>query len=259
MVRALTNDELTLLRSENQTSRLYLALPQPAIVFQAQINQSFPTRDKILEISYDNAIGNYTDVIADMTLLIGTTAGAHDVGITRIRAAATPTKLYIAETSEIPFADDQYLTVLASWEPWPRHVRIDGAKQPQMDATVKYSDQHRWCDPVPILGPHRVAKLINGSATLHFDASSSWVIGSSISAYSWFAPGATTTTGMNTATPTITYTAPGSYYVGCTVTAANGKSFAGYRVVYIYDDAYPPITQFNLDRCVGRFSTVLMP
>ena len=255
MVRALTNDELTLLRSENQTSRLYLALPQPAVVFQARINQDFSSLDTVLEINYyDVTYGNYTKILPDMTLLIGTAPGAYDIGTTRIRASATPTKLYIAETSEIKFSRNQYLTVIASWEPWPRHIRIGQDKRSRIDSTILYSDQHKNFDPVPVFGPHRVAKLSNGQVTLNFDASNSWVIDSAITQYSYSAPGASSTSGMNTATPTITYNMPGTYYVSCTVTAANGKSFTGYRMVYIYDDEHMPITQFRLNRCSGKIS-----
>ncbi|WP_152965605.1 PKD domain-containing protein [Thermanaerothrix daxensis] len=111
-----------------------------------------------------------------------------------------------------------------------------------MDYDIAYSDQHSAFTPVVCLGPDRVLKLTGSSVSTQLDASASWVIGSTISSYSWSViRGPATLSNANTATPTLTATAPGRILIGCTVTASNGKSSTGYRNVYVYSDTSPAV------------------
>jgi PKD repeat protein len=254
----ISDAEKAYLRSPGQHSKLYLGFPSPATIFAAVVNQTFTTTDMITEIIYDGeGAYDYTDILPGMTVWIGSAAGLRDLGMCRIRKAAIEHTIYIGETSEIPWAENVHITVKDDFGLWPKHIFRDDEHVVFMDYDIAYDDdQHVDFDPAPVLGPDAVLfyqGTLGGSNTVHthFDASASWVIDSSISAYSWSAPGASATSGMATATPTITYDAPGTYRVSCLVTAANGKSFTGYRKVLVYDATEPPITQFMLRSCSG--------
>lgn len=238
MARAATSPELTLFRSPGHGSKLYAAVLAPATVYTARINQSFSTLDQVLELTYDTGSGTLSDVLPDMTLLVGSSAGAHDIGICRVRSI-DGTKVYIGETSDVRFANDQYLTILRDWSLWAKHVLIS-AGVPYMDGGIAYSDQHASFDPVPVLGSHRVLKLESATVSASFDGSGSYVYDSSISGYAWTAPGSSSSSGMTTATPTITWNAVGWHPIYLTVTAANGKSFFAVRWVYVWSDDDPP-------------------
>ncbi len=253
MTRAATTAELAILRSDGLAARLYAVIDQPVAVYQCQVNQSFETHDKVAEVTYDNASGTLANALPGMTVLVGSTAGAHDRGLARLRKTPTSSVLYLGEGSEIEWADDLYLTVLDEFSIWPRHVRVTAAGDVYMDYDTAYSDQHSACTPVPCLGPDRALKLSGASVAAQFDASDSWVVGSTISSYAWAVlRGSATLTDANTATPTLTATAAGRILLRCLVTAANGKSFYGYRNVYVYDDANPP-TEIVLEDFSGSF------
>lgn len=250
-MRAITSDELIKLRGA-QFSRLGLAFFQPTTVYTARVNQS--TFDNPLaQITFDAGSGTLSDAKAGYTLLIGSTAGASDHGVARLRKDAASGVLYIGETSELTAADNDYLTVLREVDLWPRHVRLQGTTA-LMDYDVAYSDQHANLDPYPVLGPDQVLALpTGGTVSAAFSAVDSWVLGSTITAYSWSAPGASATANLTTATPTITYNAAGTYSVRCTVTAANGKTATGYRQVLVYSAAAPLEQDFVLDDCSGDY------
>jgi hypothetical protein len=254
MPRALTSDELSALRSD-QATILWLDVDVPPVVFTCQVNQTFTTLDKILEVTYDNVTsGTYTDVLPGMTLLVGTAAGLADLGMCRIRKSATSTKLYLGEHADIKWADNAYLTVIDDWNIWSREKRTLADGTQYMDSEIVYSDQHSAFCPIVNAGPaRRVAKLTGAFVDLQFDLSGSWVIDSTISAYSVSAPGSVSVTGGTTAMPTIRYNAAGRYRVAFTVTAANGKSTTAYRTVRVWSDAVPLISDFTLDSCRGSY------
>lgn len=261
MARVATDAEKAYFRTDGQHSQLYLAFPQPAIVFKARVNKIAIVKDMIIEVPYDTVTyGAYTSIVPNMTLLVGSAEGGHDLGIARIRKAATSTMLYIGETSEVKFADNVYLTVIDEYGLWPRHkyVQAGPAHVDYMDRDIAYTDQHSLLDPVPVLGPDRVLfyqGTLGGANTIvtTMDGSGSYCLGSSISAYLWTAPGASATSGLTTATPTFTYNAPGTYRITCKVTAANGKYFTGRRTIVVYDNTAQPVSDFRLSSCSGDY------
>ena len=258
MARALTADELTALRTDGQTCRLYLAVHVPTVVFTARVNGATSSDDRVAGVAFDGGSAGYANALPDMTVYVGSTAGAHDRGIARLRVTPTGTSgtLKIGETSDIDWTDDDYLTVVDEFALWPRHLRITSGGTVYMDYDEAYTDQHEDCDPVPVLGPAATVVWLTGSTVdVEFDASDSWVPGSTITAYSWTATGASATADMNTDAPTITYNAAGTYRVQCTVTADNGKTTTGYRYVFVYTTASPPATVFQLEQCSGSWGT----
>jgi PKD repeat protein len=259
MTRAITAPELALLRLDRQHTKLFVALPAAPVVFAARVNQTFTskTRDMCVQVTFDGVTtGAYTDILPGMTVLFGTTAGGWDVGIARVRLAATSTLLKIGEMSDAYLDNDQYITVVRDFAPWACQPRIL-ANTIKMDWGVAYSDQHTKFSPFPVWGSDRVAKLPDGetpTVTLAFDASRSYCPGSTITGYSFSAPGASATADMTTATPDITYNADGTYIVYLTVTAANAKTTTASRIIYIYSSAAPAL-ECELGQCGGSLDS----
>jgi hypothetical protein len=204
----------------------------------------------VTEITFDGGSGTLGNVLVGMTLLVGTSAGSRDKGTVRIRKTPGASTFYIGATSEVEWANDLYLTVIDDFELRAKLPQVL-SDQIYVDWDVTYVDQHANFAPVPVMGPHAVLKLIDGSVDFEPDGSGSWVLGSTISSYAWAAPGASATADLNTNSPTITYNSPGWKRISCTVTAGNGKSSTGYRRVYVYDDEHLPAEDFELISCHG--------
>jgi hypothetical protein len=256
--RAATSPELVKLRSDNQSTQLYLTIHQPATVYTARLAAVPSSTDKVAEITYNTGSGTLANVLQDMTLLIGSSAGAHDYGIARIRKDGTTTAgtFYIGEISDVLWVSNCYLTCIDSFDLWPRHINIasDGTT-PLMDYDVAYTNQNETAGavPTPIMGPPAVLWLRGASVAYSPDASSSWVKDGTISAYSWACTGATVTNGT-TATPTITFDTLGTYRLDLTVTGSNSVTFTGHRVICVVDESHGVTTNFTLDNCAGNMS-----
>lgn len=255
--RAMTSEELELVRSDSQSSRLYLSIIEPVTVYSARVNQTFTTKDRVVQIAFDGGVGTLSDVKPGMTMYVGTTPGGYDAGEVRIRKAPIAGTFYIGETSDVLWDNDLYLTVVDQFGLWARHINIV-SNVPYMDWDIPYSDQHEDTNPIPILGPRLVPVWLSeltGEVTVPFDASLSYTFeDTAISGYAWTFPGASATSGTTTATPTATYDTPGRYLAQCTVTADNGKTTTAYIYVCVYSEENPPITQFDLTGSVtGSF------
>jgi len=255
MAREITVDELALQRSDTQWSKLYCGFKIDNTIYTARLDIVPTSTDLVHTIAFDTGSGTLGDVKPGMTLYVGTSAGAYDLGMCRIRKDPVAGVFYIGLTSEINWQANCYLTVVDDFDLWAKHAVIaDSALT--MDVDVEYDDQHTDFNPVPIMGSHAVLWLDDATVDVDFDASDSWVFDSTISAFAWTAPGSSASSGMATATPAITYDAPGIYRVYCEVTAANGKVTTGVRYVFVYDrDENQPATVFQLSQAVADYET----
>lgn len=237
---------------------MYLTIDTPATVYTARLAAVPSSTDSVVSITYNTGSGTHTDILADQTMLIGTSAGADDLGQVRIRnltgIGAVSGTFNIAEESHVNWSSGAYLTVLDEFPPRPRHPRSVGTTQ-YMDYDVAYSDQNSHCDSVPVLGPAYVAWLTGSTVSITPDASQSWALNNTITGYAWTATGASATSGTTTATPTLTYNATGRYRISCAITNSDGKTFTGYRYVYIVSEAEPPITTFQIESLSGDYSS----
>jgi len=254
--RAMTSPELSLIRSDGQFSNLYLAILKPATVYTALVNQTFTTQDMIAQVTYDTGSGTLGNVLPGMTMYVSAIGyGKYELGQCRIRKTPSGTDFYIGEGSEIAWANRLYLTVVDEFNLWARHIKLDVNNVAYMDYDIAYTDQHLTLNPVPVLGPRLIPVwLSSGTVIIPFDATDSWCIGSYVNAWNWTAAGASSSSGMATSTPTITYNAAGTYRVDCVVTAFNGKTTTGHAYVMVFDDAHPPITQFEFKGASGSWS-----
>lgn len=262
--RAATSGELAKFRADNQAAKLYLVVYQPATVYTARLAAVPTSTDQVASITHNTNSGTLSDIKEDMTLLVGSSAGARDLGIARMRkdgvtgVIADATTFNIGEESEIDWQANCYLTILDEFLLWPRHIKIasDGTT-PLMDYNIAYTNQNQTVgySPFAVMGPHRVKWLRGATITTSWNASNSWIIDQAITAYAWSFPGASATTGTTTATPTATYNAAGVYRAALTVTGANGVSDTGYRYIFIVNPNSQPtwlIDQFKMDSCEGN-------
>lgn len=250
MTRAVTNDEKTLIRSAGQWSDLFLAVIKPAAVYTARVNQVITSNDRMVLLNFDGGSGTLANVLPGMTMYVGSTAGAYDKGMVRIRKAPTASVFYIGETSDVDFADDDYLTVVDEFGLWVKHPTIVGTAA-YMDTDISYVDQHTNREPVVRMGPMvEVLELTGATINSGRVAEAATILGEAVTGYNWSAPGASATANLNTASPTITYNAAGTYRQSCTFTIG-GISFTEYRLCYVWDAAHPPVSSFQLKKCEG--------
>ncbi len=253
MARAMTEEELTNVRSDGQFSTIYAAIHNPSVVFTCQVNQTFVNSDRVLEVIYDNVVeGAYTDVIPNMTAWIGSEAGMYDLGQVRIRKDPTSDTLYVGENSEVFWDDDVWITVVDEFGLWPRHLAMDADGTPFMDADIAYTDQHTNMVPTVVMGPPAVLWLRDDTVSLTLDLSHSKCLSPGAKTYSSVAPGASGTSDMDTDAPTVTYDTPGTYRVTSEVTVA-GVTGIGHRYIFVFSDDSPP-AQFNLKSAGGDYS-----
>src|SRR5665648_971993 len=119
MARAITSGELAKLRAGKQASKLFLAIHNPTTVYTARVNQA-TFGDPIVQVTYDGGSGTVADVLPEMLMLVGSSAGAYDKGYARIRTTPGATEFYIGVTSEIEFEDDDYLTIVDAMPIMPK-------------------------------------------------------------------------------------------------------------------------------------------
>jgi hypothetical protein len=190
-----------------------------------------------------------------MTLYVGTTAGAYDLGMARIRKAPIAGTFYIGEESEIQWEATCYLTVVADVDIWAKHINVVDDDTFYMDGDITYTDQNHVFNPVPIMGSHRVLKLTGASISTQYDFGNSYCLGSSVTGYSVSCSTASSISGATTATPTLTFDTEGTHMVVLTVTAANDKTSVGIRFVHVYSKDVPATEVFRLDNCSGDYDT----
>jgi len=180
MTREATAPELALLRTPGQFSRLWLGIYKPNVIYTALLNGAPSSTDMVGTISFDGGSGTLADVKKEMTLWVGSTAGARDLGICRLRKAPISGTFYISMTSEMDWEYNCHLTVVDMFSFAQRAPRMDGGVL-KLDYENTYSDQHEDFEPVPVLGAHAVVWLVGSDVDVEFDASDSWVFDSTIS------------------------------------------------------------------------------
>jgi hypothetical protein len=225
---------------------IHLFLLQPEVVFTARVNMASATYP-LNEIIWDGLVeGAYADIRHGMTLTLGSTQYADDLGRQRIRGDSTATLLRVGRSSkgtrdgELTANDDSYISVYDDHRVWAKIPYIDADGVIFKDAEIDYSDQTLEPPPVAIAGPG-IAATIDGSdvITVAFDGSDSYATadGATITDYGWDLKDGTVTAGsVSTATVTATFPA-GFRWINLTVTDSNGKQMTTHRPIYARDPA----------------------
>lgn len=269
MRRVLTATELTYLETLPHKKKLYLVVDKPTSIFTARVNSgsiSYPN----MTIPYDDGAGDHSAVIAGMTLILGSTAGARDLGKVRVKTVPTGAvtgEVVVAENSDVEWADDMYITVLDVFEPWSVFPRIE---QTAGDNFYWYKDwdiqcwhylsgvdkNNVWLPPTAIMGPDAVAFLDNASVDLKFVGEYSYTLCSNgieywpsipygdvnvdavcVWAFQGGTPDTKTTLGTEAAPHEISYDTAGRYIHSLKVAndkpAGHEKTHTGYRTTHI--------------------------
>lgn len=247
---ALSAGDLTNLRSTTGTHvvKAYLSTIPLSTVATALVNEVSPP-DAIFQITVDNTSAGWSNVRKGMTVKIGTSAGAADIGTYRVRKAPTATILYLAEMSNGDpgllalsttqrIVDNAFVTIVNDYNLWSVFPRIEfsGGTTAAFykDYDVAYSTQNQTAIACPLLlGEHLVGfvnsgtGLLSGSWTRSIDAFDGTIVLST----AWFVDEVAAGTG---ATLNHDFSA-GHHIVRCTVTLANGATVEGIRHVFAHN------------------------
>lgn len=233
----LSASQLNLVRTRPQSSQLYLSIFQPTTIFQAQINDVSITKGA-RTITFNNVTaGSWTAIEANFSVYIGSTPGASDIGRVRVRSA-TSSALTVAENSNIPWADDLYLTVVRFIQLDPIYPRIIQNPADETDVIffkdwdIPYTNQNSVLGTFVNMGSDRAAFR---SSQIPYSSTGTYnLLGSTLS-YSWFFEGGTPS-GSTSANPgLITYSSNGHFLTRLIVSGSAGEVDIGYRAVSIYD------------------------
>src|SRR5690349_10860790 len=137
MARALTSPELELLRADGQWTKLYLAVLNPNTIYTARLASLPSSNDNVHTISVNTESGTLANVKPGMTIYVGTTAGAFDLGMCRVRKTPITGTWYIGLTSQITWQSNAYLTIVDDFDLWAKHAVIDSGAL-KMDVDVAY-------------------------------------------------------------------------------------------------------------------------
>lgn len=256
----ITNQELTLLRTQPHSTKLWLSIYQPPTVFAARVNDVDIAKGEY-EITYDSlSAGSRLLVEAGMTLWVGSAAGLDDYGKVRVRSI-TASVVTIAENDHINWADNLYLTIVSFYEInaiYPRIIQ-DPADELNVifykDYDIAYSNQNTVLGSFVNMGPHHAGFLEGGTHSVYYSASGTSNLKSDALTYAWFFQGGTVT-GSTSQTPgNINYTSPGQYTTRLVVSNASGGTDTSYRHVSIYDrpenGSNNPILLWSLEQLTG--------
>lgn len=269
--------DLTKLRSEPQTSKVYMIIQQAQHSTDAGVSYTgydwscridgAHTDDPTVTLTVDGG-GAAADLLDGMTVLIGSFYGAWDKGIYRVRGDQTvgpaTVTLDIGTSSEVRgnVADDDYVVVLDEFRFWQRYGRIEivGDAVWYKDYDIEWDDLGgtdaaralAMMPPVPIMGPHAVKfmEIGDANAQFYFDWQDSYATAPSEAVDTWTSEGETDHAGgvWNSAVQT-----PGWQ----TVDAVSG--LRGFRVMLEVDDGNGNATTLPYRRGVRYVFTLRRP
>lgn len=239
---------------------LKLFLLAPTAVFAARINAAsfaYP----IDEVQFDGVTtGSYSNILPNMTVLFGSTAGASDLGMSRVRKLADSDTLFFGRSSqgshlgEVDLADNCYITILNDYRVWSKTPFIDPDGTIYMDSDLDWATWGQYYPPVANAGAAFVATIDSGSGKItgSFDSANSFTThpSATISAYGWTvgATGAITVGSSSTSAITATWTA-GFQWLTLAIADSNSQAHYTHVPILAIDPASDPcISNFTIER-----------
>lgn len=254
----LTPAQYQILYQRPHRTKHWLSIYKPKTVFACQVTGTYSSGET--DITYQDSItGSISNVYANITVLIGTTDGADDVG--RIRYRSNSNGVITFAENNIIWKNGYYLTFLD-------YVNIEAIfpriiKDPNNDENVifykdddiAYTNQNTNYGTFPCAGSHRAAFLETGTATLYWDSTGTYNVKGDSLTYDWAFEGGTPT-GSSARTPgNVVYTTPGHYKTRLIVSSSSGVDDTTYRYVSIYDrpenGTNVPILNWKLESLSG--------
>lgn len=255
-----TSSELALIRTQPHQTQMWLSVFRPTTVLACQVNNPSAAKgDRV--VPYDTvSTGSYTNVQADYTALIGSTAGAGDIGRIRVRSADA-SNITFAENSDIAWADRLFITVLKYVDLVPIFPRIiqDPAKATNVifykDYDLAYTNQNTVLGTLLCATNHKAGFLNNGTYQAYWTATGSYTVTGETGTYSWYFEGGTPSTYVGLEPGYVSYNTPGHYQASLTVTGATINDVT-YRYVSVYDrpeagNKPPDILRWELEEIGG--------
>lgn len=225
---ALSAPQLALLRQQSHRSTFYLFPVVPATVFAARINDPTITVGENTIIFDGVTTGAFGDIVAGMTLWVGTAPNTYNVARIRVRSA-TSAHIVVAENSDVAWADNYYLTVKREWLCWSVRQFIS-AGTVFKDFDVAFASQTINWRPVAMMGDSAIQIFDGNPTNIYFDSAESYPVkaGATIASRAWaFGDGGTS---VATTPGNHGYAAAGVYYPTLTVTDSNGQTHLTRRI-----------------------------
>lgn len=253
----------------------YLSVAPRETVFSGTIHTASkdPATNGIYRFTYFNDTGNISDTETHMSIDIGTTAGARDLGTFRIRKPVDATYVYIEEVSEQEsgIQNGRFFTIKREWRPVsikPRFVEktinTDFANDftEFHDYDIPYSIQNQQIKPkanITESGNYANGTLVQvkpagfvdegetyRTVKLSSSNSEAFNVGGSITSRSWDVRDGTISVGTSTSTDIEVEFPVGFRWVSLTVTANNGITDTMYLPIWVHDENNMPVTQFSV-------------
>ncbi|MEP7294507.1 MAG: hypothetical protein ABI835_22145, partial [Chloroflexota bacterium] len=265
----LSSPDAAVLRQFPQTVRRYLSVAPRDVVFAARVSSGTIQRDAVssgvFAIPYNTVTtGAYTDVIAGMTLDIGTTAGGSEIGRVRLRSANT-VQLLIGE-SVLPVSAGQYLTVRNEFRLWqvkPRRFEdyADAAYPTSFteyhDYDLAYTSQNSAIEPkanitangfaggYTLVKPAGFVDAGQNYRTVTLSSANSLTLapGATIASRAWQIADGTLTSGTLTSAQITARFPVGFRTITLTVNDSNGASSLMRLPIWVHDETHLPITE----------------
>lgn len=237
----LSQANLALLRTRPHATKLWLSAFQPTTVLACRVNDASIAKGA-RSITFDTvSSGSYLNIEADFTMLVGTSAGASDVGRIRVRSA-TSSVITVAENSDIAWADDLYLTVLKYVDVVPIFPRIiqDPSNPTNVifykDYDVAYTNQNTTLGSLICMTNHKAGLRdpASGIYQAYWTATGTYNVKSETLQYVWEFEGGSPSSYVGLEPGYVNYSTPGHYQTKLTVTGSSAND-VGYRYVSVYD------------------------
>lgn len=232
----------------------YYDVVSPVVVATARINQAsfaYP----LITLTVDNTV-DWTQIEIYQDAWIGTSAGASDIGVYRVKGS-TSTTLVIGETAQgdaglliqplrsAAFADNQYVTIVQRRSIWSVYPLISGGtffeNYNQLEDgfnTYPPPITSILCTTPKISQYNHIWTFVDDGqtyTTITFTVTADAWPGNSIVGYAWIVPGSWTVTGGDIATDTFTAQVPASatnYELRCDV--VNDQVKASTRIIEVW-------------------------